>query len=162
MSINEMALRKTMDAWIALGKGLPPIDTARFIITEYESAKEHSCQWGKGSCWICTCSNEEHYKGQPDENTSGFLVDLHRKDFTLEKALDFLRAHNDGIYKITASKHLDELVAWLLAYLQRPTKRESVDELIASIRSWNGESPDILKDSAIHLIDLWRRGSGNG
>lgn len=62
---------------------------------------------------------------QPDNNTAGFLVDLHRKDFTKEKALDFLRAHNDGVYKITASKHLDELVVWLLHYLERPTEGES-------------------------------------
>lgn len=53
---------------------------------------------------------------------------IFRKGFTLEKALDFLRAHNDGIYKITASKHCDELVEWLLDYLQRLPVRESVDD----------------------------------
>lgn len=47
------------------------------------------------------------------------------KEFTLESALDYLRAHNDGVYKITASKNLDALVLWLLNYLQRPIERES-------------------------------------
>lgn len=59
-----------------------------------------------------------------DNSTAAFLVNLHRKNFTLEKALDFLRAHNDGVYKITASKHLDELVEWLLWYLQRRPERD--------------------------------------
>lgn len=36
------------------------------------------------------------------------------KTFTLESALDYLRAHNDGVYKITASKNCDALVRWLL------------------------------------------------
>lgn len=63
---------------------------------------------------------------QPTANNEKLRkVAVDRKGFTLEKALDFLRAHNDGIYKITASKHLDELVEWLLVYLQRKALAET-------------------------------------
>lgn len=68
------------------------------------------------------------------------MVDIHRKDFSLEKALDFLRAHNDGVYKITASKHLDELVYFLLSWFQRhlgegaTRERESSDERMLNVQ----------------------------
>lgn len=44
----------------------------------------------------------------------------YQKQFSRESALDYLRAHNDGVYKITASKNLDALVTWLLDELQPP------------------------------------------
>lgn len=81
---------------------------------------------------------------QPDERA---------KTFTLESALDYLRAHNDGVYKITASKNCDALVAWLLEYLQSPKQESQPDEL--SPEFFNSHADHRLTKSGGIGFDLW-------
>lgn len=71
------------------------------------------------------------------------------KTFTLESALDYLRAHKDGVYQITASKNCDALVAWLIEYLQKPKVDDvtailydvvdAVDEAFGTYKANNGK-----------------------
>ena len=126
-----------------------------------EAAQKAFHELDEGGCSIEQCweaalqagLDETAKQAEQPVECAGFLADLHRKDFTLEKALDFLRAHNDGVYKITASKHLDELVEWLLAYLQRPSEREAVTLIEEAIRELRADEYGDCHDKVIALLE---------
>ncbi len=121
------------DSWDRPGAKVMAVqlEDVKRVINQYMAAEyRHVCEEGPSEvCPRCLeapnrPSRVSQANAAPrDDDAAGFLVDQHSKDFTLEKAVNFLLAHNDGIYEITASKHLDELVRWLLAYLQLPKEQ---------------------------------------
>lgn len=105
MPIDEKAFARATD-------GLPEANkqVARGFIQTYLDFAKTEQPVGLSYCASCNSQHHESYG--------------HCKEFTLESALDYLRAHNDGVYKITASRNCDALVVWLLNYLQRTPVRE--------------------------------------